>query len=82
MALLTTRETGYALGVQPIYVGRLLKEGILKGVQLENEWLVDSRSILRYQEKQGKEFTHCPVLKLGCPVNKNNNGGYEQCEAQ
>lgn len=54
MPLFTIKEVAEQLGCSRVHVGRLLKWNKLRGVQLENEWIIDGRSVQEYLDKRGK----------------------------
>lgn len=53
MALYTIKEVAEQLHCSRVHVGRLLKWNKLRGVQLENEWIIDGRSVQAYLDRKG-----------------------------
>ncbi len=47
--MLSARKVAKRLDCAPDYVGRLCREGKLKGVRVRNAWFVDERSVTRFE---------------------------------
>jgi len=52
--LISTVQAARLLGFTRQYVGELLREGELRGIKLERQWVVDEDDVIKYKKQKDK----------------------------
>lgn len=60
---ITTQQASESSGLSKVHLARLLRDGILEGIQLGRDWLIYTDSLEKYLEKPHKPGPKGPMKK-------------------